>query len=113
MGHAGGPAGGCPFLRRDTGDAHAFALGQLLGAVTGQAHRGEQGVAQALRTTGIGALAVEHVDPILRVVLADRMRDLVAHAFDRPEGPPPPDPPKLTPRRAVVRPLPPTAPAAL
>ncbi len=78
-------------------------MGQLLGAVTGHAHRGEQGVAQTLRAAGIGALAVEHVDTILRGVFAHRMRQLVDHAFDRPEGPAWCDRPQLARRGGVVR----------
>jgi hypothetical protein len=34
-GHIRGPACSCPFLRRDTGNAHAFALRKLQGAVIG------------------------------------------------------------------------------
>src|SRR5215472_17240902 len=40
-------------LAGDAGDTHALALGELFGAVAGQAHRGEQGVAQPLRAAGI------------------------------------------------------------
>src|SRR5664279_748612 len=58
MGHAGGPACGRPFLRRDAGHAHAFALRQLLGAVSGHAHRGKQGVAQRLRNTLLAAMGM-------------------------------------------------------
>src|SRR6202051_553729 len=80
-----------------------LVLGQLLGAVTGRAHRGKHRVAQALRPTGIGALAVEHIDAVLRRVLADRMRDFIHHAFDRPEGPAGCYRPQLTRRGGVVR----------
>jgi hypothetical protein len=87
MGDASGPARGCPFLRRHAGDAHAFALRELLGAVAGQAHRREQGVTQPLRATVVLAFAVQQRDPVLRRIFAGGMSDLIDHAFDRPEGP--------------------------
>src|SRR4249920_3494592 len=96
MGHARGPACRLPFLRRDAGDAHAFTLGKLLGTVTGQAHRSEKRVAQALRTTVVVALAIEQVDPELRGILAGGIGEFVDHAFDRPERPAWCDRPQLT-----------------
>jgi len=80
MGHARGPARGRSFLRGDAGNAHAFRPSEAGWCRSLPCHRGEQGVAQALRATGIGALAVEHVDTELGGILARRVRKFIDHA---------------------------------
>ena len=87
MGRTCGPARRLAFLRGDAGHAHAFALRQLERAVAGKPHGREQGVAETLRAAVVLALAVEQFDAVLRRVLAGRVRNLVDHAFDGPEGP--------------------------
>ncbi len=103
--HACGPACARAFLRRHAGNAHALALRQWPGAVAGQSHRGEQRVTQPLRAAVVLAGAVEQRDAELRGILAGRSRDLVDHAFDRPEGPARRHRAKLAGRRGIVREL--------
>ena len=59
-------------------------------------------VLQTLRATGIGAFAIEHVDTVLRGILADRVGEFIDHAFDRQKVQPGADRPQL-PRRVALR----------
>ena len=62
MGDASRPGRGLALLRADAGDAEAFALRQLLGAIAGEAHRRAQRVGEALRARVVAG-AVEHREP--------------------------------------------------
>ena len=108
MGHAGGPARGLPFLRRDAGNA---PMPRPSSSSLNCRSRPKLPIAASsvLRSRCASArrcrrCAVENVDAVLRRVRRPAcLREFVDHAFDRPEGPARRHRPQLSRRGGVVR----------